>query len=413
MAGPPAVSKMPLLIVSPPFNPAAAAVGAEYGWVRASDDGIAVAEHGSAPLALLPSGNEVTLLVPGSALSWHSLTLPPGSLAGGRLRPVLEGLLEERLLDETDTVHFALEPGAKAGEPVWVAVCSRAAVRDAVQALENSGRRVTRIVPEFAPQPDDAPALLYVTGEAQAPLITTCDANGVLTLPMNPANLAAAIHAPIDTVVASGEPAVAAQAEQLLGVRLPILQEAERWLQAARGPWDLAQFDLASSHRVRAGKKLASWWQELRHEPRWRAARWGAVVLVLAQLIGLNAWAWKERRTLEAKRTAVQSILTQTFPSVKLVVDAPVQMQREVAALQQSTGGVARLDLEPMLGALGGVLPPGRIPSAIDYSAGQLRLRGLNLSAEELSRIAGQLAPRGYQARGEGDLLLVQAEAAR
>jgi len=403
---------MPLLIVFPPSNPAAA--GAEYGWARASDDGTAVGEHGSAPLALLPSGNEVTLVVPDHALSWHSLTLPPGSLgSASRLRSVLEGLLEERLLEETDTVHFALAPGAKAGEPSWVAVCSRTALRDAVHALEATGRRVSRIAPEFAPQPDNAPALLFITGTSQSPQVTVCDANGVLSLPMNPANLAAAINAPIDTMVASGEPAVAQQAEELLGVRLPIMQRAERWLQAARGPWDLAQFDLASSHRVRAGKKLASWWQQLRHEPRWRAARWGAVVLVLAQVIGLNAWAWKERRALEVKRSAVQSILTQTFPSVKLVVDAPVQMAREVAALQQATGGVARLDLEPMLAALGGVLPPGRIATAIDYSAGQLRLRGLQLTAEELSRVSGQLAPRGYQARGEGDLLLVQAEAAR
>ena len=101
MAGFFAVSKMPLLIVSPPFN-AVAAAGADYGWVRASDDGTSVTDHGSAPLALLPSGNEVTLLVPGAALSWHSLTLPPGSLgSGARLRSVLGGLLEGRLLDGT------------------------------------------------------------------------------------------------------------------------------------------------------------------------------------------------------------------------------------------------------------------------------------------------------------------------
>lgn len=398
------------MLVFPPFPPAAA--GAEYGWVRATDDGATVADHGSAPLALLPAGQEVTLLVPTAALSWHSLTLPPGSL-GGRLRSVLDGLLEDRLLDEPDSLHFALEPGAKAGMPAWVAVCNRAALRNAVQALENAGKRVVRIVPEFAPRPDGAPTLVFVTGEPQAAQITVCDANGVLTLPMNPASLAAAANAPIDTVVASGEPAVAAQAEALLGMRLPIVQRAERWLQAARGPWDLAQFDLASSNRVRAGKKLASWWLTVRHAPRWRAARWGAVVLVLAQLIGLNAWAWKERRTLEAKRSAIQGILTQTFPSVKLVVDAPVQMTREVAALQQATGGVAQLDLEPMLAALGGALPPGRVPTALDYSAGQLRLRGLELKPDELTRLAGQLAPRGYQARGEGDLLLVQAGAAR
>ena len=135
------------------------------------------------------------------------------------------------------------------------------------------------------------------------------------------------------------------------------------------------------------------------------------MLLVAAQLIGLNAWAWKERRALEDKRSAVQGILTQTFPAVKLVVDAPLQMAREVAALQQATGGVAALDLEPMLAALGGAMPAGKVPSAVDYSAGQLRLRGLQLTAEEMSRVTGQLAPRGYQARSEGDLLLVQAEA--
>jgi general secretion pathway protein L len=403
---------MPLMLVTTPLNPASA--GAEYGWARATDDGATVAGHGSAPLALLPPSPEVTLLVPSAAVSWHTVTLPPGSLGSStRLRSVLEGLLEERLLDDAETLHFALAPGAKPGSPVWVAVCSRAALREAVHALEGAGKRVTRIVPEFAPQPDAAPTLLFVTGDPETPQFTVCDANGVITLPLNAANLAAAASAPVDTIIASGEPAVAAQAEALLGMRLPIMQRAERWLQAARGPWDLAQFDLASSNRMRAGKKLASWWQQLRHAPRWRAARWGAVVLVLAQLIGLNAWAWKERRALDAKRGAVQTILTQTFPSVKLVVDAPVQMAREVAALQQATGGVARLDLEPMLAALGGVLPPGRVPTAIDYSAGQLRLRGLALTADELQRLTGQLAPRGYQARGEGDLLLVQAEAAR
>ena len=52
------------------------------------------------------------------------------------------------------------------------------------------------------------------------------------------------------------------------------------------------------------------------------------------------------------------------------------------------------------------------MPTALDYSAGQLRLRGLELKPDELTRLAAQLAPRGYRRRGEGDLLLVQAEAA-
>jgi general secretion pathway protein L len=95
------------------------------------------------------------------------------------------------------------------------------------------------------------------------------------------------------------------------------------------------------------------------------------------------------------------------------VVDAPVQMAREVASLQQATGGVASADLEPMLGVLAGSLPSGRVPTAIDYSAGQLRLRGLGLQPAETDSVAAKLSARGYSARSEGDLLLVQAEAAR
>ena len=63
--------------------------------------------------------------------------------------------------------------------------------------------------------------------------------------------------------------------------------------------------------------------------------------------------------------------------------------------------------------ALAGNLPPGRVPSAIDYVAGQLRLRGLGLQPSEVSQLTSAMAPRGYGVRTEGDLLLVQAEATR
>ena len=398
---------MPALLVCPPLAPATA--GAEHGWALVADDGQSLLSQGSAPLALLPAAGEVTVLVSAAALSWHQLTLPQGSLSGAvRLRSVLDGLLEDRLLDEPQSLHFALEPGAKTGVPVWVAACNRIALRAALQAIEAAGKRVTRIVPEFAPQPEGAPSRLYATGDAEAPQLTVCDAGGVATLPLSAAGVALAGSAPLDTAVISAEPAVAEQAEALLGRRVPIVQTAERWLQAMRGPWDLAQFDLATTGRARAGKKFTQIVQMLRHAPQWRAARWGAVVLVAAQLIGLNAWAWKERSALDTKRSAVNKLLTDTFPSVKLVVDAPLQMQREVAALQQATGGVAAPDLEPMLGALAASLPPGRVPLAIDYSVGQLRLRGLGLSTAEVSQLATTLAARGYGARSEGDLLLVQ-----
>jgi len=324
---------------------------------------------------------------------------------------VLDGLLEDRLLDEPEALHFAVAPDAKSGAPIWVAACNRIWLRSAVQTLEAAGRRVTRIVPEFAPQSLEAPVLMFVTGERDGALLTRCDASGVMSLPLVSAGLTLLGSAAIDTAVVTAEPAVAEAADQAFGQRVPIVQPPQRWLQAVTSPWELAQFDLAVSSRARAEKKFASVFQMLRHAPEWRAARWGVVLLVLAQLAGINAWAFKERGALEAKRTTVKTILTQTFPSVQLVLDAPLQMSREVAALQLSTGEVAASDFEPMLFALAASLPSARPPSAIDYGTGQLRLRGLGLTPAEVPALTNALAPLGYNTRAEGDLLLVQVEA--
>ncbi|MDB5730937.1 MAG: ral secretion pathway protein GspL [Variovorax sp.] len=403
---------MSLLLLIAPLPPAAATD--EYGWMRSRDDGETLNTQGQALLSLLPAGAEVALGVPSAALSWHQVTLPQGSLGNAaRLRSVLDGLLEDRLLDEPETLHFALEPGARTGVPVWVAACNRPWLRSVVQAVEATGRRIVRIVPEFTPQPPDALPLVFVTGEREAPLLTRCDARGVSSLPLTGAGLALMGDMLADTAVVTAEPAVAETAERLLARRVPLVQAAQRWLQTAGSPWELAQFDLAVNARARAGKKAVSVWRALRYAPEWRAARWGAVFLAASQLIGVNAWAWKERNALDAKRAAVNGILTQTFPSVRLVIDAPLQMAREVAALQQATGEVAPSDFEPMLSVLAGSLPAGRAPTAIDYGNTQLRLRGLGLSASNVASLADALAPRGYSVRTEGDLLLMQAAAPR
>ncbi|MGO4394544.1 type II secretion system protein GspL [Variovorax sp. M-6] len=400
-----------MLLVTIPL--ASGSATAEYGWAVWSSDGRKLRSQGSAPASLLPSNDEVILGVPAAAMSWHQVTLPQGSMSGAaRLRSVLSGLLEDRLLDEPESLHFALEPDARVAVPVWVAACNRVWLRNAVQALESAGRRVTRIIPEFTPQAAGEPSMLFAIGEPDAAQCVVCGVDGVAMLPLDSAGVALAGTLPAGSTVRA-EPAVAELAESVFGQQVPIVMPAERWMQASASAWDLAQFDLASTGRARASKKLAAVSRALWYGRQWRAARVGALVLVLAQLVGLNAWAWKERNALDAKRAAVRSLLTQTFPTVKLVIDAPVQMAREVAALQQATGGVVTADLEPMLGALAASLQPGRVPTAIDFSAGQLRLRGLGLPATEFAKLKTALSSRGYSARSEGDLLLVQAEAAR
>jgi len=132
---------------------------------------------------------------------------------------------------------------------------------------------------------------------------------------------------------------------------------------------------------------------------------------VAINLVGLNTWAWRERSALDDKRDAMRRVLTQTFPNVKVVVDAPVQMEREVATLRQTVGATSGRDLEAMLGALSGVLPPQRSVSTIDYFGGELRAKGLALQPEELRAAAAALKSRGYNAAQSGDTLVITYEA--
>jgi general secretion pathway protein L len=402
---------MSSLIVSLPRESATAATQWAYAL---TPDGRILESHGIAPAALLPAprgaGAEVVAVVPVHALAWHRVELPKGIAPGSpRLRAALEGMLEEQLLDDPESVHLALQPGAHAGQAIWVAACDRAWLRQALQALEAAGRPVGRIVPEFAPEGE---AALYALGEPENGTLVTTSVEGVLALPMS-AVAAALLPALDDAAPRMAEPAVAALAEQLLQQKWSLQQAPQRWLQAAQTRWDLAQFEFASAGRARMLKKFASAWGDLLRGPRWRPARWGAVVLVVAQIVGLNAWAWKERASLDGKREAVRRTLTQTFPHVKVIVDAPIQMEREITLLRQLTGAASGRDFEALLGALATALPPGKTPAGVEFSPGELRARGLALTPDEIRAVSANLKGQGYAATPQGDWLVVVAEDAR
>lgn len=405
---------MRTLIVCLPSTASSSTTSYDYSLTA---DGRTLLDHGSVPPDLLPSaerGSEVVAVVSAGQLSWHSVELPRGIGAGSpRLRAVLENLLEERLLDDPGQLHLALAPGTASSGPVWVAVCDRAWLRSHLQALEAAHCPVTRIVPEF--EPETGPLQLHVIGEPDLPqLLATGEALGsVMRLPLSAAGLALlpAIADDQDLQVLA-EPGVAALAEQLLQRKVSLLTRPQRWLDAAGSSWDLAQFDLASSSRSRTFKRLSGIGREWLQSPVWRPARWGVVLLLAANLLGLNAWAWKEQSALQSGRAAAQAMLTQTFPQIKVVVDAPLQMEREVAALRQATGASSGRDLETMLAAVGSALPADRAAGAIEFSAGEARIRGLRLSAQEGSALAIRLKSQGFTARLEGDVLTVKQDTA-
>lgn len=385
-----------------------------------TDDGRTVLRTVEAPVALLPApaGVEIVAVVPVARLSWHRLELPRGALKAnlfqegnaGRLRTILDGLLEDRVLDDTGQLHFAIEPRARDGEPVWVAACDRAWLHAWLAALEQAGRPVSRIVPELAPPASGAPeaASLRAIGSPENAQLLLAGADGVTLLPLSVAT-ALLIAWPEDAGVLA-EPGVAALAEHFFNRAVTPQTAAERWLAAAQSGWDLAQFDLLYTRGTRTRKRLSAVTAALLRAPRWRAARWAAAVLVASNLIGLQAWAWKEQSAQAAQRSAIRSTLSTTFPEVRVVRDAPVQMARALADLQRRNGAASASDMETMLGQFQAAAPDGQAPSAIEFIADELRLKGLDAAAAASNGMSSRLQARGYSARQDADTLVLKQE---
>jgi general secretion pathway protein L len=385
-----------VLILTPSDFSLAPADGptAQLSWVR-SGDGRQALEHGRCAASLLPAETEVVLALPVRALSWHRLAVP--KVASSRLRAALDGLLEERLLSDTTELHFALEPGARTGQSLWVAACDKAWLRSWLQALEAAGRPVSRIVPMLWPT---AQAVHWVHDSGGHAWLGSASAEGVRCLP-----LAAIGHDRTSAEDADAQwladPAVAAQAEQALDRRLAPVPLHDWLLRVAQSDWNLAQFDLSLSSGARRGQRLRQGLRQFRTASAWRPARWGLAALLVAQLLGLNAAAWHERSSLDAKRQAVRQTLQQTFPNVTLVLDAPVQMQRELAQLQQAGGQLSGRDLEAMLSALGST-GPGTTAQRLVYSPGELRLQA---PEDQLRAQAQALAGGPWNAQIDGQAL--------
>jgi general secretion pathway protein L len=406
-----------MLIIALPHTSAHAATG----YAHVHSDGHSVTRSATGAAATLSAhAGEVVAVVPHSRLSWLTVQLPPAS-HGPRLTNVLHGLLEDRLLDDPQQLHLVLPPNSQAlartGGTTWVAVCDKTWLRDALAPLQAAGLTVQRLVPEL--QPTDTPAL-HVMGEPDQSVSVLTQPEGVSVMPTNAASwraFQALNDANPDTQSDTAlhiyaEPAMVARVQSLLQ-RQPVLQSAaQRWVAASQSAWDLAQGEWAQGRSQRLQRGLQSAWQTLAHAPSWRAVRVGVAALAVLQIVGLNALAWREKSALDQQQLALQRILKTSFPAVSLVIDAPLQMQREVDALQQKSGHVSRTDLEPMLATLAAVLPTGQVPTQLHFANASLRVQGLTLDDKASQSAQAALKAKHLSLRQDSNnTWVLQAEA--
>lgn len=452
---------MPTLLLRISLAPSSA-TAPECDYVL-SHDGQRIALQGRSALALLPMqktrDTEVVAVLPASALSWHKVALPQRVAASvlssrsepARVRAVLSGAMEDVLLDEPEQLHFAVFAHSASADAdqryVRVAVCQRAALQSALQALETAGYAADRIVAECPPLADTTPGCaVWVTrsdDEDASParmLLRTEHSVVALPLDASTAALAQSLHQAMASPTAAhdatalssspppsppppaipsspldlqAEPAVLALAEQAFGQAVQAVSPAQRLLHAAHSTLNLAQLDFSASRQGRWRKNLLRAWQTLLQAPPWRPVRWGLCALVLVHLVALNALAYKEQSLLREQRNALRSMLLESFPHIPLVVDAPAQMRREVALLAQSRGVVAQADVAQVLMVLGATPLEGATVTTIDLSNDEVRLQATGLNASTTERLRSALAQRGFSVRIAGNQITVQTQPPR
>ena len=366
-----------------------------------SADGHHPSQVGQAAAAQLPKADQSVLVLAEADVSWHQIEVPRAPAA--RLRAALAGVMEEALLDEHADVHFALADGAAPGRKGWIAVTNGRRLSAALALLEDSGRSVERAVPGSWPGMgrghfSGAGAVPGVTvGEDEAPWLTLAQDDGVRCLRLS-GSLARALLPTADAEAPrwTSTPAAAQAAERLLGAPVALMSEAERVLESATSRVNLRQFDLAPRYRgTRALRDMA----RRLFTAEWRPVRYGLLALLLIEVVGLNAQAWQLGRSLDARRAAMAELLKTSHPGVRVVLDAPLQMQRESDVLRAQAGRAGAGDLEPLLAAAAAAWPDGAGPtSSLRFEPGSLTLSASGWAEPQAQQFRERMRGAGYAA---------------
>ncbi len=264
----------------------------------------------------------------------------------------------------------------------------------------------------------ESESYVFITGTTEEAFLTTVSSQRCHYIPdfiafTNPiAKFQATdlkLYIPDDAIVLS-EPAVADLAETILERPIQIRQHSVGLIESADTDWELAQFDQKLSGDGDGIKRIRRNWQAFWQSMAWRPTRWGLIGLLLANIIGLNTWAWQQKNSLETKKTLLTNQLTQIFPQVKVVVDPMLQISKEMATLRQTTGSVSAHNFESVLSAFSLNTNTNAPPTMIEFMANKTIFTGVNWTDAEFAQAQSKMKTNGYTLIRDGNRISVTPE---
>jgi general secretion pathway protein L len=366
---------MSLLRIHIPSSWPDAEPDATLPWCRIGARGETL-DAGAATPAGLPRADACELVIPAELVLLTRARLPRGSKQ--KMRQLLPYAIEDKLGGEPDAVHVAAGHTLADGQTA-LAVIDKAWLARALARLNEAGLRPRNAWPEtlLPALPADGWTMVwdgrggFLRSGAQAGTSLDGGSSGqppaALTLSAAEARSAGALPSRLSLRLHEGTPPPDAEAwRHALGMAVEV---GEPWApllhaDASIGGINLLQGAFAPSGPVR------EWWPSL------RLPLMLAGLIMLLQVGATTAeWLQLKREKLQLQ-AAMEKSFREAFPDARVVVDAPLQMQRNLADLRRAAGQVSPLDFVPLLSRVATALDPDSRSSlrTIRYEASQLSL---------------------------------------
>ena len=342
--------------------------------------------RGSGDASQWPAADECEAVVTADQVSWLSISLP--EKMGRDASRIIAYALEDKLIQPPETMHIVLSK--ESGSAIAI---GKARLGEITEAVRAAGRKLDRLFVD-----------MQLSGPADGEW-TICRYGESTFLRMGSQSGLA-----IDWPGAVPPDALAIAVARAHGklpkrvvVRLPAGTAAtiEGWSSVLGLPVVAGtSFDpLAASTAGASNLLTGSFAPSGASESSGRASRLAVVALVVLALghtmLSLADWAWLAYRASVLREESV-AIYRQTFPDNKApLLDARVQMQREVDAALRLRGRVGSGDMLAMLATISEEFPAGVQPRRILFDRSVLELVAV-LPEGAAPDMASRLRARGY-----------------
>lgn len=358
-------------------------------WALCDENG-SVLQSGSDPLAALPKGHECVAVAAADRVLLVAATLPPGSRR--RWQTALPFAVEERTLPDPEDNHVVPGPVLADGR-IALAVMDKSWIKRIVDACQAAGLPLRRMVAEtLLPQLSPATWTLVLDGaggfvRSGAASGMALDGGGAEHAPLA-LRLNAALPKRLEVRYAQSVPAAERALPQWPDLPATLVAGPPwDWRHAPipADAWNLLWGEFAPRARIR------EWWPTLR-----------PIALILLAALGVEAlganlqWAMLANERNALARDMERSFRA-AFGETGVLVDAPLQMQRNLAELRHETGQPDDGDFLALLDAAApalAALPAGGV-QALHYESGRLDADIKATRSDDLQALRQRLQSRG------------------